>query len=441
MDFRKKAIEIVETLQREGYEALFAGGCVRDELLGREPKDYDIATNARPEMILRLFRRTLPIGKAFGVIGVITDEHTYEVATFRNDHGYEDGRRPDRVVFSTAEEDALRRDFTINGLFQDPLTGEIFDYVEGRADLERQVVRAIGDPSERFQEDHLRMLRAVRFSTTLGFELDATTAEAIRPMAALINRVSVERIQQEVSRILLEAIHPGDALRLMLDLGLLQQFLPEVADLVGIEQPEEFHPEGDVFEHTVQMLNRMEERNRVLAWSVLLHDIGKKPTAELTTEPDGSKRWRFNQHAPIGAKMAKDILQRLKFPNREIDAIVHCVKNHMNFMNVQKMRKAKLRRFIGHPTFATELELHRLDCISSNGFLDNFVFLQEFLEELAHEPALPAPWVNGHDIMALGVPRGPTVGEWMTRAYEAQLEGRATDREDLLAWLRKKISR
>ena len=431
------AISVISRLAQAGYQALFAGGCVRDRLLQRQPKDYDVATDAPPEAVQALFPHTHAIGKAFGVIQVVHQGETIEVTTFRKDHNYTDGRRPQEVSYTSAQGDAERRDFTINGLFYDPLKGELLDYVDGGADLQRRLIRAIGDPYKRFQEDHLRLIRAIRFASTLGFSIEPKTGAAIKELAGLITTVSAERIQQELTRILLEAQKPGDAVQMLADYGLLAPLLPEVQALIGQEQPPEFHPEGDVFVHTVIMLNNMAYRDKRLAFGVLLHDIGKPPTVVECTEPDGSLRLRFNNHAQVGAAMAVAILERLRFSNRERDDIAFLVDNHMTFKEVQKMRESRLRRLIAAPTFTLELELHRLDCLASHGSLDNYDFLVEWQKKIASEPVLPKPWISGHDVMAIcKLQAGPQVGRLLHQAYELQLEGKYKDKEELAQWLR-----
>ncbi len=430
------ARDIARTLRAAGHAALFAGGCVRDRLLGRAPKDFDIATSATPDQIVQLFSRTIETGRAFGVMQVVLAGHPTEVATFRRDLGGSDGRRPDAVAFSTPEEDAQRRDFTVNGLFSDPETGAVIDYVGGREDLGKKIIRAIGAPRARFAEDYLRLLRAVRFAATLEFAIDPETFAAVQAYAPRITAISAERIQQELSRLLVEAPRPGQALRLLQRSGLLAVLLPEVAALEGQAQPPQFHPEGDVFVHTVMMLDDMPaERSRTLAWAVLLHDIGKPPTAVLTREPDGSDRIRFNYHDEAGAKMAEAVLRRLKMSADEIEDIAYCVKNHMRFKEVRQMRRAKLRQLVGARTFPVELQLHWLDCRASHGDVVNHAFLVQFQEELKHEPVLPKPLITGHDLMARGFKPGLELGRWHKRAYERQLEGHLTTREELLAWL------
>ena len=428
------AREIVATLRAAGHEALWAGGCVRDHLLGRPAKDIDIATSAHPDQVQALFPVTHAVGRAFGVVLVEQAGATFEVATFRRDAGFTDGRRPDAVHFTTAQVDAQRRDFTINGLFLDPLTGQVHDYVDGRADLERQVVRAIGNPADRFAEDHLRMLRAVRFATTLGFTLDPATADAIRTQATDLRRISAERIQLELIRTLTEARQAGQALALLRETGLLPVFLPEVADLAGVEQPPEYHPEGDVFQHTVCMLDLMRNPTPELALSVLLHDIGKPPTQRRVPLENGRERIRFDGHADVGARMAEVLLGRLRCSRALTEHVVTCVRDHMRFMEVTRMRKATLRRLVMAPTFATELELHRLDCLGSHGHLDNYAFVRDFADTLKNEPMRPAPLLRGEDVMATGL-TGPAIKPWLTAAYDLQLEGHLTTREQAINWL------
>ncbi|MFH0952724.1 MAG: CCA tRNA nucleotidyltransferase [Verrucomicrobiota bacterium] len=440
-NLRPSALAIVNDLRRAGFTAYWAGGCVRDMLMGREPKDYDIATSASPDQVAALFPKTLDVGKAFGVLHVLRDGQPFEVATFRCDLAYEDGRRPSGVTFGGPEEDALRRDFTVNGLFYDPADQRILDYVHGQEDIQARILRTIGRPEERFGEDYLRMLRAVRLASVLEFALDPAAAAAIRGLAARIAGVSAERIQQELTRLLVEAPRPGQGLVLLRDVGLLAVLLPEADRMAGQEQPPAFHPEGDVFTHTVRMLDTMKNPTVTLAYAVLLHDVGKPATASTTREPDGTDRIRFNEHAKVGAVIAEEILRRLRLPQREIEAVTYCIRNHMRFLDVQRMRRSTLRQLVGAPTFPVELELHRLDCIASHGDLGNYEFLLRFVAELKSEPALPAPWVTGHDLMALGLPEGRQIGLWHKKAYEAQIEGRFPNREELLQWLRQELAR
>jgi poly(A) polymerase len=435
---RETATLIVERLVKAGHEAVFAGGCVRDQLLGKEPKDYDIATSARPEEVQQLFPKSFAVGAHFGVILVREGGHSYEIATFRRDGVYSDGRRPDSVEYSDAAEDARRRDFTVNGLFFDPLANEVLDYVGGREDLGKGILRAIGHPRQRFEEDQLRLLRAVRFATVLGFEIEKETWQAVCDLAPKIQTISAERIREELMRIFL---HP-QRLRgfdLLVESGLMQEVLPEILNLKGCEQPPQFHPEGDVFIHTRIMLGLLPpEVSPSLVLSVLFHDIAKPAT--FTVDEDG--RIRFNGHDKLGAEMTAEILRRLKFANEVIEPTVEAVANHMMFKDVKKMRVSRLKRFMARPGFEDEMELHRVDCASSNGLVDNYEYVREKQEEFASqaEPLIPKPLINGHDLMGLGVPPGRKVGELLTAAQNLQLEGALTSREEALAWARDQVS-
>ena len=427
---------IWETLRQNGHEAWFVGGCVRDLLLGREPKDWDIATDARPERIEALFPKTIAVGKAFGIIAVVPEEGPpVEVATYRADAPYTDGRHPGSVAFTDARKDALRRDFTVNALLLDPVTGEIRDFTGGQTDLQIKIIRAIGDPAVRFAEDHLRMLRAVRFAATLGFTIEPATFEAIRKLAPQIRRISAERIRDELFRLLTEAQKAGVVLQLLRESGLLKEILPEIEAMVGVEQPPEFHPEGDVFTHTRLMLDALPPKPSLrLALSVLLHDVGKPPTAQFATLPDGTQRWRFECHAAVGAEMARAILERLRAPNALTDDVCTIIAGHMRLADAPKMRESKLRRLLGAPTFADELELHRLDCVSSHAILDVYDFLKAEQAKFAAEPVLPPPLITGRDLIALGHVPGPHFARLLQDAYDRQLEG-ITDKAALLAVL------
>ena len=428
------ALRILKQIRKAGFTAFFAGGSVRDKLLDREAKDYDIATNATPDQVEALFPKTVAVGKAFGVIVVVEDGTETEVATFRADGGYQDGRRPDSVHFCGAEEDAKRRDFTVNGMFYDPVEDKVIDYVGGETDLEKKIIRAIGEPEKRFAEDHLRMLRAVRFAHTLGFEIEPATRSAIQKHLPDLSKISAERIENEFSRTLTESIKPGDALAELVDLGLMEHIIPEILPMIGQEQAPECHPEGDVFVHTVLMLNLMENPSRALAYTVLLHDVGKPATAFM-----GEDRIRFHGHERKSAEMAEEILRRLKLPVKEIKQIVTAVDGHMRFKDVQKMNKSTLRKLMGVETFDLELELHRLDCAGSHRMLDNHQFLLGKAEEMKNEPILPGKWITGKDLRDLGVPPGPRMGDILQLAYDAQLEGRFPDRATLLDWLKTQI--
>ncbi len=422
---------IVQRLHDAGHIALYAGGCVRDRLMGVEPHDYDIATAARPEQVQALFRRTVAVGAHFGVIVVLDGSYEFQVATFRHDGQYLDGRHPTTVSFSTPEQDAERRDFTINGLFFDPLTDRLIDYVGGQRDLDARVLRAIGNPADRIREDRLRMLRAVRFATTLGFDLDGATWRAVCENARHIHEVSAERIREELMKILLSP-RRARGFDLLDESGLLRAILPEIEALKGCEQPPQFHPEGDVFKHTRIMVDLLPAQvSGALVLSVLFHDIGKPGT--FTTDPDG--RIRFNGHDRLGAAMTERVMLRLRFSRAEIDATVEAVANHMVFKDVQQMRVAKLKRFLARPHMDDELELHRVDCTSSHGLLDNYEFLKAQREEFASEPLIPPPLITGRDLIALGMKPSPRFAEILEAVEIRQLENTLTTREEALDWV------
>jgi len=434
MTARDAALHLARQLTHAGHQALFAGGCVRDKLLGHEPKDYDIATSARPQEVLGIFPGSNEVGAHFGVVIAKHHGHHVEIATFRTDGSYKDGRRPESVTFSTAEEDAQRRDFTINGLFENPETGQVIDYVGGLADLKNGVLRAIGDAEARFCEDALRLLRAVRFSTRLGFQIAAGTRKALEDRADLLAQIAPERIRDEFSKTL-TGPRRREGLELLVDTGLIRHIVPEVLAMIGCEQPPEWHPEGDVYTHTRIMLDLLEPGAPLeLCLAVLLHDIAKPPTQ---TFDEAAGRIRFNGHDALGAEMAEGILRRLKYPNDVIAAVVPMVARHMQFMNVQQMRTARLKRFMAEPTFPQEMELHRVDCASSNGFTDNYEFLRVKESEFSAEPLIPPPLVSGRDLIALGLEPGPCFKEILETVQTEQLEGRILDRDAALAYLRK----
>ena len=439
----RAACGVVHALKRAGHEALFAGGCVRDALLGRQIKDIDIATSATPEQVETLFEgHTVAVGKAFGVVLVLREGFSFDVATFRTDGTYADGRHPERVTFATPEGDALRRDFTVNGLFCDPLTGDVIDYVGGTADLAAKVIRAIGEPEVRFREDHLRMFRAVRFASVLGFAIDPATLAAVARQAAWIETVSAERIATEMTRLLGESPRPSVGLNLLRETGLLAHFLPEVAALFGTRQPPQFHPEGDVWTHTCLMLDdEPVPREGVLAWSILLHDVGKPVT--YCEEPDpatGGMRIRFPCHAPVGAALAESILQRLKQPSALVEKVKAVVLGHMQFVDAEKMRRAKLRRFMGSDCFPVLLELMRVDTLRSNGDFSTWNFLKESFGAFQSEPVLPEPLVRGRDLLEWGVAAGPKMGALLAELYDAQLEGLVTSREQARAYVGERLA-
>lgn len=429
MEKKTLATEIVKRFRSQGFEAYFAGGSVRDMLLGEAPKDYDIATNATPEEVKKIFPKTIPVGEKFGVVIVVLEDENFEIATFRAEGVYSDGRRPDTVTFTSPKEDALRRDFTINGLLYDPLSEKVLDYVGGQKDIQARRIQTIGDPEKRFKEDKLRLLRAIRFASTLSFELERETFEAVKRLASEIQGVSPERIRDELVKIFTRK-GAGRGLELLSESGLLKEILPEVEVMKGVNQPPEFHPEGDVFVHTKLMLEKLDHPSTVLAFACLLHDVGKPLTYEVRD------RIRFNEHAEVGAEVSEKILERLRFSNREKEEIVICIKNHMRFKEVQRMRPGKLKRLLQQGTFPEELELHRIDCASSHGNLGNWEFLKKKLGEYSQEEIAPQPFVTGDDLLHLGFAEGPLVGKILEELKELQLEGELSSREEALSWIK-----
>ncbi|GBU23117.1 hypothetical protein R80B4_03033 [Fibrobacteres bacterium R8-0-B4] len=429
------AVRIVKTLRNGGFEAFFAGGWVRDRVMGApSPSDIDIATSAAPEDIRRLFGRTVGVGEQFGVMIVLEGGTPFEVATFRTDVGIGDGRRPESVVYTDAENDALRRDFTINGMFYDPAAGEVIDYVGGRADIDGHVVKAIGDPELRIREDYLRMLRAARFAAKFGFDIEGRTLEAVRANAGRIRAISAERVYAEMCK-MLTGPNPHKSIELLHDTGLLEHILPEVENLRGVEQPAQFHPEGDVFVHTVKALSLLPAHpSLALAWAALLHDIGKPATMTVTD------RIRFNNHNVVGAKMSVEVLKRLRAPNALVDAAAAMVENHMNFMNVSKMRLSTLKKFLSRETIRDELELHRIDCMASHGELENYRFVEEKLSGFKAEQIKPKPFVTGRDLIEMGLKPGPAFGRILSAVYDLQLEERVASREEALKAVRGMIN-
>ncbi len=426
------AVELVKRLVKEGHQAFLVGGCVRDLLMGRSPKDFDIATGAKPEEVARLFPKVIPVGAQFGVQIVLKGPHAYEVATFRTDLAYKDGRRPEGVVFSTPEQDALRRDFTVNGLFFDPLKGKVIDYVGGQIDLRKKLIRAIGDPAHRFREDRLRMLRAVRFAAVLGFEIDGPTFQAVRKAANEITDVSSERIRDELTK-LFSGPHPARALDLLDESGLLDVILPEVSRMKGVPQPPEFHPEGDVYVHTRLLLSYLKSPSVLLAFGGLLHDIGKPATYRV------AERIRFDGHDKVGAAMAKRICKRLRFSNVETEEISDLVGEHMRFKDVRKMKVSTLKRFMGISVFEEHLKLHRADCLASHKDLSNWWFLRAKLKEFSREEIKPRPLINGHDLLQRGYAEGPRLGIILKAVEERQLEGELTAFDQAISWVQKEF--
>jgi len=424
---RTKAIEIASELHSRGYAAWLVGGCVRDLILGREPKDYDISTNATPDELLGVFPQALAVGAQFGVILV----DAVEVATFRSDHAYHDGRHPGAVTFETdPKQDVLRRDFTINALLLDPADldvpqSKVVDCVGGLRDLENKLIRAIGDPERRFEEDHLRMLRAVRFAARFGFSIEPATFEAIQKMHRRILRVSPERIRDELVRILTEgATRRG--FELLDATGLLGDILPEVAAMKGVQQPPEFHPEGDVWTHTLIMLEGLRSPTPTLALGVLLHDVGKPGTFRV------AERIRFDGHVELGERIARDIMTRLRFSNADVDQVIALVANHMRFTHVHQMRESTLKRMLRLDRFEEHLELHRLDCTSSHGNLDNYELARAKFQESPAEVLRPPRLLTGDDLIAAGYTPGPDFSRMLDLAEDAQLESRIHSKSEAL---------
>jgi putative nucleotidyltransferase with HDIG domain len=425
------AAQIVARLRAAGHQAYFVGGCVRDLLLGREPQDFDVATSALPDEVLTLFEKTFAVGAHFGVVLVCTGEPeiTTEVATFRSDGVYSDGRHPDAVRFSSSpEEDVKRRDFTINGMLLDPANNQVLDYVGGRNDLQAGLVRAIGDPGDRFAEDKLRMLRAVRFAARFAFDLESRTAIAIRKLAPAVSQVSRERVRDELTRMLTEG-HAQRAFEMLDATGLLVQVLPEVVRMKGVAQPPQFHPEGDVWVHTMLLLAGLPAGcPPALAWAALLHDVGKPATFRVA--PD---RIRFDGHVETGVHIAEDICRRLRFPNHETEQILLLIANHMRFADAPKMKESTLKRFFRLPHFDQHLALHRLDCLASHGSLKLYDFARERFETLPEEQVRPHLLLTGRDLIEAGYHPGPQFSEMLAMAEDAQLEGAVHTREQALA--------
>jgi tRNA nucleotidyltransferase/poly(A) polymerase len=429
---RDLALNIINVLQGAGHLAYWVGGCVRDLILEREPSDFDIATAATPPQILALFPHSKLVGASFGVV-LVTDPQSgenIEVATFRSESAYHDGRHPSEVRYETDPRlDASRRDFTINSLFLDPVTNTLLDHFGGQADLQAGILRAIGEPRRRFEEDHLRLLRAVRFAARFGFQIEPQTFAAIQELAPKIKLISAERIRDELTRTLTEG-GPGRGLRLLDSTSLIAHVLPEVKDLQGVEQPPEHHPEGDVWNHTLLMLDLLHPPvPTTLAWGVLLHDIGKPATQTITD------RIRFNGHVEAGLRIAAPILDRLRFSSDDKAQILALVENHMRFMEVRAMRESTRKRFLRLPAFDEHLELHRVDCMSSNRRTENYEFVQEQLATLPPESLRPAPLLTGADLIAAGLAPGPRFRELLTQIQDAQLEGRIQTQEEASALL------
>jgi poly(A) polymerase len=435
METQALAHTVIAKLRAAGHQAYLVGGCVRDLLLGVNPKDFDVATDARPDRIMDLFPRSGRVGAHFGVVLVRDVFEQVEVATFRSDHAYEDGRHPEFVRFENdPRQDVMRRDFTINGLMMDPLSGEVLDFAGGRMDLKRRVVRAIGDPDTRFGEDHLRLLRAVRFAARLGFEIAPETFESMRRNHALIARVAAERVRDELVRILTE----GGARRgfeLLDASGMLNDILPEVAAMQGVAQPPEYHPEGDVWTHTLMLLEQLDHPTATLALGALLHDVGKPPTFRV------ADRIRFDGHVEEGVRMAHAILHRLRFSRDEMEQVEALVGNHMKFKDVHRMKDSTLKRFLRTPGFDEHLELHRLDVMSSNRNLENYDLARRKLAEYSEEHLTPKPLVTGADLIGAGYEPGPLFSEILEKVEDAQLEGRVRTPGEAMALVREMFPR
>jgi poly(A) polymerase len=436
MDATALATRVAQKLREDGFLAFLVGGCVRDLLLGRPAKDFDISTNATPSQVLEIFPRANRVGAHFGVMLIREEDMHVEVATFRSETTYADGRHPDAIEFETdPRADVERRDFTVNALMLDPAAGEVIDYVGGRADLDAQVIRAIGDPERRFREDHLRMLRAVRFAARLGFAIEPETMGAIQRLHRLICKVSAERIRDELVRILTE----GGARRgfaLLDESALLNDVLPEVAAMKGVEQPPEYHPEGDVWTHTLMMLEGLPAGTPcTLAFGVLLHDVGKPGTFRVA--PD---RIRFDGHVELGVEITRRIMKRLRFSNAECDQVVALVSNHMRFKDVGRMKASTLKRFLALPCFREHLELHRLDVGASNRMFDSYEFVRRKLEETPPEEIKPPRLITGRDLIDAGYAPGPRMGEILQALEDAQLEGLVASREEAMEWVRERYS-
>jgi len=487
------AKDIVACLQHAGFAAFWVGGCVRDFLLGREPQDFDIATDAKPEQVEKLFKRTIAVGRKFGVMIVVEGGHQFQVATFRAEADYQDGRRPEKVVFANAEADASRRDFTVNGLFYDPITKKTHDWVGGEKDLCARIIRTIGKPEERFGEDHLRLLRAVRFAAQLNFEIEPKTFAAVKSLAPKIKFISAERIRDELLKLFMPPLGettaltpalspeerenvkdavvirthsdssqrgnsklplPGErvgvraekltkyspasrGLVLLHESRLLEHILPELAATIDCEQSPDFHPEGSVFKHICLMLEKLPaDAHESLPWTVLMHDIAKPVTAEKDLKTGSI---HFYGHEKIGADMARVILNRLRFPKKQIDEIVACVLHHMQFKDVKQMRKSTLRRLLLRETFPLELELHRLDCLGSHGDLELYDFLVEQAEELKKQPTIHPPLLTGKDLIALGMKPGKEMGALLHEIREKQLQDELKTPRQARAWVKKNL--
>lgn len=430
-------INIVRTLANNNFKAFFVGGSVRDMLMGRSVSDIDIASSARPEDVQKLFPRSHMAGASFGVAIVVENDIPFELATFREERNYMDGRHPEEISYTDDPAlDALRRDFTINSLFFDPIAGEVYDFTGGLEDISSGILRTVGDPYDRFSEDYLRILRAVRFCARFDYEMDKQTSEAIKDLGKNVLRLANERIKAELDK-MLTGPNPALSIKMLHEFGLLKLILPEVAAMDGVTQPELFHPEGDVLQHTLLMLEHMTMHDSDLAWSVLLHDIGKPPTASVGFD----NVEHFYGHEDSGARMASDIMKRLRFPARSAENIISAVRNHMRFAHIHLMRTAKWKRIMAEENFPLELELHRIDCISCHGKLENYILLLDRIRELEGSPKLPPPLLNGNDLIAIGMESGPLIGKLLHKINDLQLEGSISSKDEALDFARKLLEK
>lgn len=443
------ATSVVQSLRQQGFQAYLVGGCVRDLLFGREPKDYDVATDATPQQVMEIFPETYAVGAQFGVVLVPVPDgipgaseaetpaksHAVEVATFRSDVGYTDGRHPDEVRFSKSpQEDVARRDFTINGMLLDPLSGEVLDYVGGREDLKAGIIRTIGDPERRFAEDKLRMLRAVRFAARFEYRIQPQTFAVMQKFVEQIRVVSRERVRDEMTRMLTEG-HARRAFEMLDESGLLEYVLPEISKMKGVEQPAEFHPEGDVFVHTLLLLDYLPHPcPATLAWGALLHDVGKPATFRVASD-----RIRFDDHVDVGVKIAQEICRRMRFPNDDTEQILALVDNHMRFGDAMRMKESTFKKFVRMPKFDEHLALHRADCLASQRNLTTYEFVRKKRSEIPAEKMRPSPLVTGDDLIAAGHVPGPKFREILNAVEDAQLEGKLPSRDAALAFVRREF--
>ena len=431
------AVKIIEILSDAGFESYIVGGAVRDLLIEKNPKEYDICTSATPNEINKIFKNSKLVGQSFGVSIVLQDKYAFEIATFREDFDYLDGRHPDKVKYTkNVEHDVKRRDFTVNGLLFDPIAHKIIDYCDGLLDLKNKIIRTIGDPFERFSEDYLRILRAIRFSNQLNFEIEKKTSIAMDELSHKVVNISIERVRDEISKILL-SLSPAKGIRLLDKYHILNTFIPEILEMKNIQQPPDFHPEGDVFVHTCLVLDKLSEstsENSIeVVYGALFHDIGKPDTYDKTD------RIRFNRHEYVGANKAEKICKRLKFSNKQTELIVSLVKEHMKFGNIKNMKKSTFKKFVSMENFNDHLKLHKADCLGSHGDLSLYDFTLQKLDQLNNEPILPKPLLNGNDLIDLGIKPGPIYKSILSKIFDDQLEGNIKSRDEALIKLKEVI--